>query len=462
MQQYRDATQAKKTEISKKVHDFGAVTKSSPIVRHKVVIGLYTRFEHGAVVSFSHKGSVKTSAMWGGILAKWLELGAASENNPVGLPVTDELSAPDNVGRFNHFTKGSIYWTPKTGAQFVMGAIRGKWSYMHWERGPAGYPKTGELATPAPKDYGRYNHFQNGSIYWSPATGAHYVPSNIFEVWATVGHERGKMGFPVDEDFNGLGKLLVSEEQRAHTVFFEGGFITRHAQGEPTVTFYDEVDPDRLNVSIAPFPIEIVYQGFICVNESDVDQWWGGTSDEPYFMMGAFTDKEHSAPKKFGPYNDVDSGEARRDGQSTSYRTLMRIEKGESLPTIGITVSGYEHDEGDDTLRGPAGKALEEGLKVGGSALAEYLTKGSTKGVAGKIAGEISKKVGKAIFDWGSGKRDDDIDVTTRIFGPSELIKLATIPANVGDRLHVPVNVRIDLRNSDEGDYNVYFYVYKA
>ena len=295
MQQYRDATQAKKTEISKKVHDFGAVTKSSPIVRHKVIIGLYTHFEHGAVVSFSHKGSVKTSAMWGGILAKWLELGAASEKNPVGLPVTDELSAPDNVGRFNHFTKGSIYWTPKTGAQFVMGAIRGKWSYMHWERGPAGYPKTGELATPAPKDYGSLQPLPK----W-----VNLLVSGNRRALRPLKHLRG-MGYRWSRTRqDGLPPWMKTstvlanfwyQRSSEHIRCFSRVALSRDTlKAKPTVTFYDEVDPDRLNVSTAPFPIEVVYQGFICVNESDVDQWWSGTSDEPYFMMGAFTDKEHS------------------------------------------------------------------------------------------------------------------------------------------------------------------------
>ena len=34
---------------------------------------------------------------------------------PLGLPLTDETATPDGVGRFNHFQGGSIYWTPRTG-----------------------------------------------------------------------------------------------------------------------------------------------------------------------------------------------------------------------------------------------------------------------------------------------------------------------------------------------------------
>jgi hypothetical protein len=55
----------------------------------------------------------------GAIRAKWLALGG-----PYGLlgrPLTPELSTPDGIGRYNHFQGGSIYWTPATGAHEVHG-----------------------------------------------------------------------------------------------------------------------------------------------------------------------------------------------------------------------------------------------------------------------------------------------------------------------------------------------------
>ncbi len=49
---------------------------------------------------------------WVPIRAKWLALGA--ETGPLGYPITDEKSAPDGVGRYNHFSGAggaSIYWS---------------------------------------------------------------------------------------------------------------------------------------------------------------------------------------------------------------------------------------------------------------------------------------------------------------------------------------------------------------
>src|SRR5438067_9697384 len=99
------------------------------------------------------------------------------EQSPLGYPTTGETGTPDKVGRFNHFERGSIYWTPQTHAHAVLGAIHAEWQATGWETGPLGYPITDEAATP--DGVGRYNHFEHGSIYWTPQTGAHEVQGSI-------------------------------------------------------------------------------------------------------------------------------------------------------------------------------------------------------------------------------------------------------------------------------------------
>ena len=175
-------------------------------------------------------------------------------NGPIaiGLPQTDETTTPDGIGRYNHFTGGSIYWTPATGAHEVHGGIRDKWAALGWELGVAGYPTTDETATPdgtgrfndftgasiywtpatgahevhgliaahygelggptsllgypltdetaTPDGTGRYNHFTGGSIYWTPATGAHEVHGAIREQWAAMGWERSVAGYPTTDE----------------------------------------------------------------------------------------------------------------------------------------------------------------------------------------------------------------------------------------------------------------------
>ena len=90
----------------------------------------------------------------------------------LGAPEGPEMASPDNYGRFQHFQNASIYWSPSTGAHVVHGAIRQKYHALGFER--YGYPFTDELALP--DGVGRFNHFQlvfsttvlHGSIYWHP------------------------------------------------------------------------------------------------------------------------------------------------------------------------------------------------------------------------------------------------------------------------------------------------------
>ena len=94
------------------------------------------------------KPTVETSAgafeVHGAIREKYLALGA--EASILGYPRTDETATPDGIGRFNHFQGGSIYWTPGTFAHEVHGLIRDRWASLGWERNPQlGYPISDEL-----------------------------------------------------------------------------------------------------------------------------------------------------------------------------------------------------------------------------------------------------------------------------------------------------------------------------
>jgi uncharacterized protein with LGFP repeats len=92
-------------------------------------------------------------------------------------PVTDETGTPDGVGRFNHFEGGSIYWTPRTGAKEVHGAIREEWARMGWERSWLRYPVSDEQDMPG----GRVSFSEGGKIEWTPSGGAKAVRTVRFD-----------------------------------------------------------------------------------------------------------------------------------------------------------------------------------------------------------------------------------------------------------------------------------------
>lgn len=167
----------------------------------------------------------KAFVIYGAIYAKWVQLGGVN----FGLPVTDESVAMDGKGRYNHFSRGkSIYWHPAIGAFAIYGEIRNKWASLGWENSFLGYPLTDEF--PAAGGLGRCNHFQNGSIYWTPGTGAHEVHGSIRDKWDALGGTFSFLGYPVSDEINTVAPAggRVSNFQR--------GFIVWNSNGSVTVT----------------------------------------------------------------------------------------------------------------------------------------------------------------------------------------------------------------------------------
>ena len=140
-----------------------------------------------------------------------------------GWPTFGDALTPESVsawnGRFQVFARdSSIYWHPNVDggtAHQVGGAIRDKWAERGWEREYLGYPTTDELPTRQPG--GRFNHFQGGSIYWSPSTGAHKVLGEIRNYWGKNGWEKSRFGFPVSEERR-LNDGAVQQEFQGHAL----------------------------------------------------------------------------------------------------------------------------------------------------------------------------------------------------------------------------------------------------
>jgi uncharacterized protein with LGFP repeats len=138
----------------------------------------------------------------------------------IGAPVdagagSGEMAMPDGRGRAGDFEQGSIYWTPEHGAHEVHGAIRLKWAQCGGHGGVLGYPVSDE--SPCGPGQGRFNHFEGGSIYWRPDLGAHEVHGQIRDLWANLGWQAGRLGYPVTD-------VQGSSDNRASR--FEHGTIT--------------------------------------------------------------------------------------------------------------------------------------------------------------------------------------------------------------------------------------------
>ena len=174
---------------------------------------------------------VAAAPVGGAILAKWNSLGGAG--GPLGAVQGGDLVCPDRVGHFVHVANGSIYWTPATGAAWVRGPILVKWGLLGWERCALGYPVSDE--TGCPDGVGRFSHFQSGSIYWTPVTGAFSVHGPIRDRWASLGWERSALGYPVSDegDLAGGGRVGTFQHGRICWTAATGAWVEMGASVPP-------------------------------------------------------------------------------------------------------------------------------------------------------------------------------------------------------------------------------------
>lgn len=175
-------------------HTFGNATTPE---RDAARGGKFQVFEKNSSIYWHPQVSAGVAHQVGGrIRDKWRDYGW--ERGHLGYPTTDENPTLNRYGRYNHFENGSIYWSPATDAHLIQGKIRDRWAIDGWERSELGYPVTDEGTTP--DKIGRYNHFQNGSIYWSPSTGSQKIKGNIREYWKAIGWEKSSFGYPISEE----------------------------------------------------------------------------------------------------------------------------------------------------------------------------------------------------------------------------------------------------------------------
>jgi uncharacterized protein with LGFP repeats len=159
--------------------------------------GCYRSFQGGSVHWTPRTGAVATV---GAIRAAWGALGY--ENGNLGYPTSRQLCGLTGGGCYQTFQGGTIHWSPTTGARATRGAIRATWGTLGYENGKLGYPLANEVC--GLTGGGCYQKFQGGNIHWSPATGAFATSGAIRATWASLGNEKGKLGYPTGMEICGL------------------------------------------------------------------------------------------------------------------------------------------------------------------------------------------------------------------------------------------------------------------
>ncbi|WKG05879.1 LGFP repeat-containing protein [Mycolicibacterium sp. HK-90] len=110
------------------------------------------------------------------------------------------------AGFAQNFASGKMFFTPATGAHFMQGAILEKYESLG---GPAdgdlGFPTIDEGAGRAPDSRNStFSAPDHPVIFWTPATGARVVRGAINSAWDKLGGSAGVLGVPADdESFDG-------------------------------------------------------------------------------------------------------------------------------------------------------------------------------------------------------------------------------------------------------------------
>lgn len=99
----------------------------------------------------------------GAIHTRWLELGGA--DGMLGVPTSPEAIGEGST-KYATFEHGAVYWSPETGAQPITGAIYDAWASLGYERGRLGLPTSAELAEP---EWVGQN-FQHGTLNYDRAS----------------------------------------------------------------------------------------------------------------------------------------------------------------------------------------------------------------------------------------------------------------------------------------------------
>jgi len=337
--------------------------------------------------------------------------GAAGE--PVGQV---EWGAGD--GYFRRYQDGIIYYLPPAAPCWVTGAILDRYLSLGAEGGLLGYPTTDELPTSGGS--GRYNNFQNGSIFWSYGTGAHEIHGAIGSKWASLGWEKSWLGFPTSDE------LPFTQDGRVSV--FEHGAI------------YWWSDTGAIEIG----NVSLQYKGLFCFGETDWDR--GSSADEPYAIFGVVPAPPYQPSEVITQiYDDVDAGDSRPD--------IMELYRG--LPIGAVVVTRLmESDDGDPNKYREQVKVFTDWL---GKKAKEACT-GEVGPTAGKICEVVWKEAKEKLEEWFNdliGSGDDELGIQHRIFTAKEMVTLASTPRK--NFWGIEYHLESELFDRDGATYKVYW-----
>jgi uncharacterized protein with LGFP repeats len=185
--------------------------------------GCKQEFQGGTLLSSRAGG---TRAVSGPVAAAYAASG--NEGGTMGYPTTEVVCGLKDGGCGQTFENGRIFYSPATGARAVRGPIHTAWTAQGSELGPLGYPTGDQICGLA--NGGCKQTFQGGTLYSSPTTGTFPVSGTIATAWATTGSEGGALGYPT------TGLICGLKDSGCGQVFQNGRIYSTTATGAHAVS----------------------------------------------------------------------------------------------------------------------------------------------------------------------------------------------------------------------------------
>ncbi|RBP63982.1 uncharacterized protein with LGFP repeats [Brevibacterium sanguinis] len=149
----------------------------------------------------------------GGGIATGGAIGAyyRDHSDTTGPPVATEKSLTNPAGAYQHFANGTVYWSRSTGAHLNTGGIRSAYAAIRYEKGVLGFPSSDEIRFRHRSD-AVYQNFQHGMITYSSATKGQPLSHGMLSRWKALGWERSRLGLPTSGEFSSAGRTRQNFE----------------------------------------------------------------------------------------------------------------------------------------------------------------------------------------------------------------------------------------------------------
>ena len=145
----------------------------------------------------------------GAILDRYEQVGGPA--SPFLWPVEPMSLNPDGRGYRLALANGFIYWSPETGAHIVPTQVFDVWKHLDWEKGVLGYPITDQDGLSS-NPLERMQKFQHGAIVQNAVGLNAAVYGRIYTRWIEAGGVNGRLGYPITNEFNsksGRGRMNI-------------------------------------------------------------------------------------------------------------------------------------------------------------------------------------------------------------------------------------------------------------